>query len=229
MVIKSLPGGEVLRLKDVATVELGTRSYDYIGEVNGHPGCIIMISQTSGSNANEIITEIDRSLAEISKTLPKGIKIVDLMSTKDFLDASIKTVIKTLLEAILLVVLVVYVFLQSFRSTFIPAVSIVVSLVGTFAFLYLVGFSLNMLTLFALVLVIGTVVDDAIVVVEAVQAKFDEGYKSAYLATIDAMDGITSALVSTTFVFMAVFIPVSFIGGTTVRSTPSSVSPWRRL
>ena len=215
MVIKSLPGGEVLRLKDVATVELGTRSYDYIGEVNGHPGCIIMLSQTSGSNANEIITEIDRSLAEISKTLPKGIKIVDLMSTKDFLDASIKTVIKTLLEAILLVVLVVYVFLQSFRSTFIPAVSIVVSLVGTFAFLYLVGFSLNMLTLFALVLVIGTVVDDAIVVVEAVQAKFDEGYKSAYLATIDAMDGITSALVSTTFVFMAVFIPVSFIGGTT--------------
>ncbi len=215
MVIKSLPGGEVLRLKDVATVELGTRSYDYIGEVNGHPGCIIMISQTSGSNANEIITEIDRSLAEISKTLPKGIKIVDLMSTKDFLDASIKTVIKTLLEAILLVVLVVYVFLQSFRSTFIPAVSIVVSLVGTFAFLYLVGFSLNMLTLFALVLVIGTVVDDAIVVVEAVQAKFDEGYKSAYLATIDAMDGITSALVTTTFVFMAVFIPVSFIGGTT--------------
>ena len=215
MVIKSLPGGEVLRLKDVATVELGTRSYDYIGEVKGRPGCIIMISQTSGSNANEIITEIDRSLAEISKTLPKGIKIVDLMSTKDFLDASIKTVIKTLLEAILLVVLVVYVFLQSFRSTFIPAVSIVVSLVGTFAFLYLVGFSLNMLTLFALVLVIGTVVDDAIVVVEAVQAKFDEGYKSAYLATIDAMDGITSALVSTTFVFMAVFIPVSFIGGTT--------------
>ena len=215
MVIKSLPGGEVLRLKDVATVELGTRSYDYIGEVNGHPGCIIMISQTSGSNANEIIKEIDRSLVEISKTLPKGIKIVDLMSTKDFLDASIKTVVKTLLEAILLVVLVVYVFLQSFRSTFIPAVSIVVSLVGTFAFLYLVGFSLNMLTLFALVLVIGTVVDDAIVVVEAVQAKFDEGYKSAYLATIDAMDGITSALVSTTFVFMAVFIPVSFIGGTT--------------
>ena len=215
MVIKSLPSGEVLRLKDVATVELGTRSYDYIGEVNGHPGCIIMISQTSGSNANEIIKEIDRSLVEISETLPKGIKIVDLMSTKDFLDASIKTVVKTLLEAIFLVVLVVYVFLQSFRSTFIPAVSIIVSLVGTFAFLYIVGFSLNMLTLFALVLVIGTVVDDAIVVVEAVQARFDEGYKSAYLATIDAMDGITSALVTTTFVFMAVFIPVSFIGGTT--------------
>lgn len=147
--------------------------------------------------------------------MPKGIKIVDLMSTKDFLDASIKSVIETLVEAIVLVVLVVYVFLQSMRSTFIPALSIVVSLIGTFAFLSLVGFSLNMLTLFALVLVIGTVVDDAIVVVEAVQAKFDEGYKSSYLATIDAMDGITSALVTTTFVFMAVFIPVSFIGGTT--------------
>ena len=215
MVIKSLPDGEVLRLKDVATVELGTRAYDYINEVNGHPGCNIMIAQTSGSNANEIIEEIDRTVAEISKTLPEGIKIVDLMSTKDFLDASIRSVIKTLIEAIILVVLVVYVFLQSLRSTFIPALSIIVSLVGTFAFLYAAGFSLNMLTLFALVLVIGTVVDDAIVVVEAVQAKFDEGYRSAYRATIDAMDGITSALVTTTFVFMAVFIPVSFIGGTT--------------
>ena len=215
MVIKSLPNGEILRLKDVATIELGTRAYDYIGEVNGHPGCNIMIAQTSGSNANEIIEEIDRTVEEISKTLPKGIKIIDLMSTKDFLDASIKSVIKTLIEAIILVVLVVYVFLQSLRSTFIPALSIIVSLIGTFAFLSVAGFSLNMLTLFALVLVIGTVVDDAIVVVEAVQAKFDEGYKSSYLATIDAMDGITSALVTTTFVFMAVFIPVSFIGGTT--------------
>ena len=215
LVIKSLPNGEILRLKDVATVELGTRAYDYIGQVNGHPGCNIMIAQTSGSNANEIIEEIDRTIAEISKTVPKGIKIADLMSTKDFLDASIKSVVKTLIEAIILVVLVVYVFLQSLRSTFIPALSIIVSLIGTFAFLSLVGFSLNMLTLFALVLVIGTVVDDAIVVVEAVQAKFDEGYKSSYLATIDAMDGITSALVTTTFVFMAVFIPVSFIGGTT--------------
>lgn len=215
LVIKSLPNGEILRLKDVATVELGTRAYDYIGQVNGHPGCNIMIAQTSGSNANEIIEEIDRTIAEISKTLPKGIKIADLMSTKDFLDASIKSVVKTLIEAIILVVLVVYVFLQSLRSTFIPALSIIVSLIGTFAFLSLVGFSLNMLTLFALVLVIGTVVDDAIVVVEAVQAKFDEGYKSSYLATIDAMDGITSALITTTFVFMAVFIPVSFIGGTT--------------
>ena len=215
LVIKSLPNGEILRLKDVATIELGTRAYDYIGEVNGHPGCNIMIAQTSGSNANEIIEEIDRTIAEISKNLPKGIKIADLMSTKDYLDASIKSVVKTLIEAILLVVLVVYIFLQNMRSTFIPALSIIVSLIGTFAFLSIVGFSLNMLTLFALVLVIGTVVDDAIVVVEAVQAKFDEGYKSSYLATVDAMDGITSALVTTTFVFMAVFIPVSFIDGTT--------------
>ena len=215
MVIRSLPDGEVLRLKDVARVELGSRTYTYIGEVNGHPGCNCMIAQTSGSNANEIIEEIDRQVAEISETLPEGMELVDLMSTKDFLDASIQNVIKTLIEAILLVILVVYVFLQSLRSTFIPSVSIIVSLVGTFAFLYAAGFSLNMLTLFALVLVIGTVVDDAIVVVEAVQAKFDEGYKSAYRATIDAMGGITSALVTTTFVFMAVFIPVCFIGGTT--------------
>lgn len=215
LVIKALPSGEVLRLKDVATIELGSMGYSYIGEMSGHPGCNIMISQTSGSNANEIIEEIDKVVAEISETLPKGMELVDLMSTKDFLDASIHNVIKTLIEAIILVVLVVYLFLQSLRSTFIPALSIIVSLVGTFFFLYVAGFSLNMLTLFALVLVIGTVVDDAIVVVEAVQAKFDEGYKSSYLATIDAMDGITSALVTTTFVFMAVFIPVSFIGGTT--------------
>ena len=215
MVIRSLPDGEVLRLKDVARIELGSMAYSYIGEVNGHPGANCMIAQTSGSNANEIIEEIDKVVDQISETLPKGMEIADLMSSKDFLDASIKNVIKTLFEAIVLVVLVVYVFLQSMRSTLIPTISIVVSLVGTFAFLYAAGFSLNMLTLFARVLVIGTVVDDAIVVVEAVQAKFDEGYKSAYAATVDAMGGITSALVTTTFVFMAVFIPVCFMGGTT--------------
>lgn len=215
MVIRSLPDGEVLRLKDVARIELGSMAYSYIGEVNGHPGANCMIAQTSGSNANEIIEEIDKVVDQISETLPKGMEIADLMSSKDFLDASIKNVIKTLFEAIVLVVLVVYVFLQSMRSTLIPTISIVVSLVGTFAFLYAAVFSLNMLTLFALVLVIGTVVDDAIVVVEAVQAKFDEGYKSAYAATVDAMGGITSALVTTTFVFMAVFIPVCFMGGTT--------------
>lgn len=215
LVVKANSDGTVLRLKDVARIELGARSYEYIGEVNGHPGVTCMISQTSGSNANVIIEEIDKVVEQIQQDLPKGLVIVDLMSTKDFLDASIKNVVKTLIEAILLVILVVYVFLQSMRSTFIPAISIIVSLVGTFAFLVVAGFSLNMIILFALVLVIGTVVDDAIVVVEAVQAKFDEGYKSSYKATIDAMGGITSALLTTTFVFMAVFIPVSFMGGTT--------------
>jgi len=168
LVIRAESDGTVLRLKDVAKIELGSQSYDYIGAVNGHPGTTCMISQTSGSNANEIIEAIDKEVEAIRKDLPKGVEIVDLMSTKDFLDASIKNVIKTLIEAILLVILVVYVFLQSMRSSFIPSVSIVVSLIGTFAFMYVAGFSLNMITLFALVLVIGTVVDDAIVVVEAV-------------------------------------------------------------
>ena len=215
MVIRAESNGTILRLKDVAEIELGERGYDYVGMVNGHPGTTLSISQTSGSNANEIIKEVDKTVEEIRETLPKGLEIVDLMSTKDFLDASIKNVIKTLFEAILLVILIVYVFLQSFRSTIIPTISIIVSLVGTFAFLMVAGFSLNMITLFALVLVIGTVVDDSIVVVEAVQAKFDEGYKSAYKATVDAMGGISTALMATTFVFMAVFIPVSFMGGTT--------------
>ena len=157
---------------------------------------------------------IDQLTAEIAKELPKGLVLEDLMSTKDFLDASIHEVVKTLIEAILLVILVVYVFLQSVRSTIIPSISIIVSLVGTFAFIYLMGFSLNLITLFALVLVIGTVVDDAIVVVEAVQAKFDEGYRSPYKATTTAMDGISAAIVTTSLVFMAVFIPTSFMGGT---------------
>ena len=214
IVIKSLSNGEVLRLKDIAKVELGAQSYAYNSEINGHPGATCMISQTAGSNANEIIEEIDKLTAEIAKELPKGLVLTDLMSTKDFLDASINEVVKTLIEAITLVILVVYVFLQSIRSTIIPAVSIIVSLVGTFAFLYIAGFSLNLLTLFALVLVIGTVVDDAIVVVEAVQAKFDEGVRSPYKATTGAMDGIAAAIVTTSLVFMAVFIPSSFMGGT---------------
>lgn len=214
IVIKSLANGEVLRLKDIAKVELGAQSYAYNSEINGHPGATCMISQTAGSNANEIIQEIDKLTAEIAKELPKGLVLTDLMSTKDFLDASIHEVVKTLVEAIILVILVVYVFLQSVRSTIIPAVSIIVSLVGTFAFLYVAGFSLNLLTLFALVLVIGTVVDDAIVVVEAVQAKFDEGVRSPYKATTGAMDGIAAAIVTTSLVFMAVFIPSSFMGGT---------------
>lgn len=215
MVIRAESDGTVLRLKDVASIELGSRSYDYIGSVNGHPGTTLMISQTSGSNANEIIKAIDREVEEIRKTLPKGMEIIDIMSTKDFLDASIASVVKTLILAIILVVLVVYLFLQSFRSTLIPSLAIIVSLIGTFAFLVVAGFSLNMITLFALVLVIGTVVDNAIVVVEAVQAKFDAGYVSPYRATVDAMQGISKALIVTTFVFMAVFIPVCFMGGTT--------------
>ena len=214
MVLKSLPTGEVLRLKDVADVELGSQSYAYNSEIVGHPGATCMISQTAGSNANEIVKEVDKLMEEISKDLPKGLVMADLMSTKDFLDASVHEVVKNLIEAIILVVLVVYFFLQSVRSTIIPSVSIIVSLVGTFAFLYVAGFSLNLLTLFALVLVIGTVVDDAIVVVEAVQARFDVGYRSSYIASIDAMKGISNAVISSSLVFMAVFIPVSFMSGT---------------
>ncbi|MFR9503556.1 MAG: efflux RND transporter permease subunit [Rikenellaceae bacterium] len=215
IVLKSLPSGEVLRLKDVADIELGLKDYSILSTTNGKVGRTCSISQTAGSNANEVIMGIDAEIERIKADLPKGLEIVDLMSTKDFLDASIKNVIKTLIEAILLVILVVYIFLQNFRSTIIPSIAIVVSLIGTFAFLYFFGFSINLLTLFALVLVIGTVVDDAIVVVEAVQSKFDIGYQSPYKATVEAMGEITSALITTTVVFMAVFIPVSFMGGTT--------------
>ena len=215
MVIRTTEGGNTLRLKDVADIELGTTSYNFSGGVSGYPGATFMVMQTAGSNANEIIEEINGVVDEIRADLPEGLELENMMSVKSFLDASIKNVIKTLIEAIILVIIVVYVFLQSVRSTFIPLVGIFVSLVGTFAFLYVAGFSINLLTLFALVLVIGTVVDDSIVVVEAVQAKFDEGYKSPYEATVDAMGGITAAIITTTLVFMAVFIPVSFMGGTT--------------
>ena len=214
IVVKALESGEVLRLNDIAKIELGAQTYAYNGEIDGHPGATAMIAQTEGSNANEIITEIDRLMEEVRQELPKGLELVDLMSTKEFLDASIHEVVKTLVEAIILVILVVYVFLQSIRSTVIPAISVIVSLVGTFAFLYIAGFSLNLLTLFALVLVIGTVVDDAIVVVEAVQAQFDEGIKSPYKATRQAMSNIGAAIITTSLVFMAVFIPTSFMGGT---------------
>ena len=214
IVVKALDSGEVLRLNDIATIELGAQTYAYNGEIDGHPGATAMISQTAGSNANEIIQEIDQLMEEVRRDLPKGLELVDVMSTKEFLDASIHEVVKTLAEAIILVILVVYVFLQSVRSTIIPALSVIVSLVGTLAFLYVAGFSLNLLTLFALVLVIGTVVDDAIVVVEAVQAQFDDGVRSSYQATHRAMDGIAAAIVTTSLVFMAVFIPTSFMGGT---------------
>lgn len=215
MVVKSLPGGDVLRLRDVARIEMGAENYAMLSQTSGHPGANCMTAQTSGSNANEIIKEIDKVTVDISASLPKGMILTDITSTKDFLDASIANVVETLFIAIVLVVLVVYLFLHDLRATLIPSLAIVVSLVGTFAFLSVVGFSLNLLTLFALVLVIGTVVDDSIVVVEAVQARFDEGCPSAYRATVDAMGGLTSALLTTTVVFMAVFIPVSFMGGTT--------------
>lgn len=215
MVIRSMPNGDVLRLKDVARIELGAENYAMRSQTSGHPGANCMMAQTSGSNANDIIKEIDAVSADISASLPKGMVLADITSTKDFLDASIANVIETLLVAIVLVVLVVYLFLHDIRATLIPSLAIIVSLIGTFAFIYAVGFSLNLLTLFALVLVIGTVVDDSIVVVEAVQAKFDEGYVSAYDASVDAIGGLTSALMTTTIVFMAVFIPVCFMGGTT--------------
>ena len=214
IVIRSQDDGTVLRLKDVADIELGRESYSYVGKTNGHPGVSTMVFQTAGSNATEVVNQINALLDEVEAELPKGIAIAHLHSVNDFLFASINEVIKTLFEAIILVVLVVYVFLQDIRSTLIPTVSILVSLVGTFAFLALAGFSINLLTLFALVLAIGTVVDDAIIVVEAVQARFDAGYKSSYMATIDAMSGITSAIITSTLVFMAVFIPVAMMGGT---------------
>ncbi len=198
IVIRAYDDGRVLKLKDIATVELGAQSYSYTGTVNGAPGTTCMINQTAGTNANEIITEIDKYLDELKETLPEDMEIVELMSTKNFLDASIDEVIKTLLEAIVLVVLVVYVFLQNPRSTLIPTISIFVSLIGTFAALYIAGFSINLLTLFALVLAIGTIVDDAIIVVEAVQVRFDEGYRSPYKASVDAMTGISSAIVTST-------------------------------
>lgn len=214
LVVKALPDGGVLRLGDVANVELGAVNYAMISQTSGHPGANAMIAQTAGSNANEVITEIDKTLDEIRSNLPPGMILTDISSTKDFLDASIYKVIETLVIALALVVLVVYLFLHDFRATLIPILSIIVSLIGTFAFIYAVGFTLNMLTLFAIVLVIGTVVDDSVVVVEAVQAKFDGGEKEPYRATVSAMGGLSAALITTTIVFMAVFIPVCFMGGT---------------
>lgn len=215
LVIASLPTGEELLLKDVADVELGQSDYDYINRINGHPGVMGSVSQMAGSNATKINLEIDKLLAEIEKTLPKDIKFVTFDNTNDFLFASIREVILTLIIAIVLVLVVVLFFLQDFRATLIPAVGIIVSLIGTFAFMNVAGFSVNLLTLFALVLVIGTVVDDSIVVVEAVKARFDEGYTSARKASEDAMSGLSVTLFTTTLVFMVIFIPVAFMGGTT--------------
>lgn len=214
LVILSTESGEVLRLKDVADVEFGNEAYSFTSEVNGFNGVAALIYQTPGSNATQVIKLIEEMLEEEEAKAPQGIEFVSIMNSNDFLFASIHEVIKTLIEAIILVILVVFIFLQSMRSTVIPLISIIVSLIGTFAAMVLLGFSINMLTLFALVLAIGTVVDDAVIVVEAVQAKFEAGYKSSYNATVDAMRGISSAVVTSTLVFMAVFIPVSMMGGT---------------
>ena len=214
LVISSKSTGEELRLKDVADLELGQSDYAYSNRINGHPGVMGSVSQVAGSNATRINQDIDKLIKEVELQLPKDVRIVTFDNTNDFLFASIREVVFTLVLAIFLVLIVVYLFVQDFRATLIPALGIVVSLVGTFAFMMAAGFSINMLTLFALVLVIGTVVDDSIVVVEAVQARFDAGYRSSYKAAVDAMGGLTSALLTTTLVFMVIFIPMSFVSGT---------------
>ena len=204
----------MLRLKDIAEVELGRLTYGYTNNVNGHPGVTCIIFQTAGSNATQIIKDIEALLQKSEETFPPGVKVNISQNANDFLFASIHEVIKTLLEAFVLVFIVVYVFLQDFRSTLIPAIAIPVALIGTFFVLYLIGFSINLLTLCAMVLAIAIVVDDAIVVVEGVHAKLDQGYKSSRLASIDAMNELGGAIVSITLVMMSVFIPVSFMTGT---------------
>lgn len=213
-VVRAQSDGSVLRLKDVAEVELGTQTYSFSSGVNGKPAVTFLVFQTAGSNATAVNEEISQLMKQLAKDLPQGTEFVNMMSSNDFLFASIHNVVETLIIAIILVILVVYFFLQDLKSTLIPSISIIVSLVGTFACLMAAGFSINILTLFALVLAIGTVVDDAIVVVEAVQSKFDAGYTSSYKATKDAMGDVTMAIISCTCVFMAVFIPVTFTGGT---------------
>ncbi|SMD00499.1 efflux RND transporter permease subunit [Pedobacter africanus] len=213
IIIRTAENGQVLRLKDIARIELGAQSYASSVRFNGKPALGIAINQTAGSNAKEVIEGAIKVLDESSVNFPKGVHYTTLVNVNDFLDASIEKVIHTLIEAFILVFLVVFLFLQDFRSTLIPAISVPVAIIGTFFFLSLFGFTINLLTLFALVLAIGIVVDDAIVVVEAVHAKLDHGYTSAKKATVDAMEDITGAIISITLVMAAVFVPVSFIQG----------------
>ncbi|WP_026703714.1 efflux RND transporter permease subunit [Flavobacterium soli] len=213
IVIKATGNGNFLHLKDVATVELGGFNYGTKNIAMGEEGVAVGVFQTSGSNAQDIITEVMAILEETKPSFPAGVDYVIPFNTKTFLDASIDKVLMTLLEAFILVFIVVYIFLQDFRSTLIPAIAVPVAIVGTFFFLQLFGFSINMLTLFAMILAIGIVVDDAIVVVEAVHAKLDEGAKSGKEATVSAMSEITGAIISITLVMAAVFIPVSFLSG----------------
>ena len=214
IIIRADKDGNVLYLKDVATMELGRVSYGFKGKTNGHPAASAIIFQTAGSNATQVIKDVEAKINEAGKELPNGLEFNVSMNTNDFLYASIEEVIKTLIEAFILVFLVVYVFLQDLRSTIIPAIAIPVALIGTFFGLYLIGFSINLLTLSALVLAIAIVVDDAIVVGAAGHAKLEEGYTSARMAAIDAMREIGGAIVSITLVMMLVFIPVSFMSGT---------------
>ena len=212
-IVLKTDGFNDLHLSDVARVELGTVTYACDSWVNSHNGTIAIITPATGANAQRVNNEIDRLMEELKPHLPAGLEFRVLLDTNDFLDASMNAVYKTLLEALLLVILVVLLFLQNWRATIIPSVSIVVSLVGTFAFMYMVGFTLNLITLFALVLVIGTVVDDAIVVVEAVQEKLEDPAATSKKATIQAMHNISTAIITTTIVFMCVFIPAAFMGG----------------
>lgn len=213
IIIRSAAKQQLLRLKDVARIELGALNYSVATASDGNPSVAIAIYQSAGSNAHEMIQECERTIEAASKTFPPGVKSKTLFSANEFLDVSIEKVIHTLIEAFILVFIVVFIFLQDFRSTLIPAIAVPVAIVGTFFFLELFGFTINMLTLFALVLAIGIVVDDAIVVVEAVHAKLDHGYASAKAATMEAMSEISGAVISITLVMAAVFIPVTFITG----------------
>lgn len=214
IVVRTSSNGDVLRLKDVADVELGKVTYDFENTLNGKPATMAIVFQTAGSNATQIIKDCLAQVDELEKDLPTGLHFAVPMNNNDFLFASIHKVISTLIEAFILVFFVVYVFLSDIRSTLIPAIAIPVALVGTFFFMNIIGFSVNLITLSALVLAIAIVVDDAIVVVEAVHAKLDAGYKSSRKAAIDAMSEIGTAIISITLVMMLVFIPVSFMPGT---------------
>lgn len=216
IIISAGADGELLRLKDVARIELGDAYYNYTTHLNGHDAAMAMVYQTAGSNASSINNEIDRTFKDLAPSLPQGMKFVTLSDSNRFLKASVRSVVQTLIEAIILVIVVVLLFLQNVRSTFIPSLSIIVSIVGTFAFMKVAGFSINLLTLFALVLAIGTVVDDAIIVVEAVQERMSASYppKEGVEATHEAMHKVGGAILTSTLIFMAVFIPVSLINGT---------------
>ncbi|RZK92946.1 MAG: efflux RND transporter permease subunit [Pedobacter sp.] len=213
--IRSNADGSILRLKDVARIELGAYSYNSLTRLNGKKGIVIGVIQLAGSNSNDIQIAINKLLVKASKDFPKGIKHNVFYSTKVALDQSIDQVIHTLIEAFLLVFIVVFIFLQDFRSTLIPAIAVPVAILGTFFFMQLFGFSINLLTLFALILAIGIVVDDAIVVVEAVHAKMEHKHLSPKIATHEAMGEITGAIISITLVMAAVFLPVGFMEGST--------------